>query len=574
MVFDYRFLIVAFFTCIAATAAYLIFYSPGLQLPTSQEFQVFSSQHRFERYDFKYKNEFWFSRFVDRTTTPSGPLLATGEANDSASLPASHPNIVLPIRVVFGVLPIDNGNSLDPFDRGKLQFDAHFNISAPESQVWLLEFCRDLRRQPFYRPLSMGLLLTNCFIETFKSWMEDRRCTQEVGGQRENRFPCCEQSIFPYEPAVFNQCLVEVVERLHRTPNYMFAMNRAGPRFDSRTVGLVKAIVIEYDSVYDAFATSFQDTAHMWKTVDGWVKEQLAKAPKGLQNGWFVTANTEFFALQQSLSSGVIRSLLISVALAFVTLVLTTWNLRLSILSTVSISFLIFSTIASLILLDWTLNVIESITISLTIGLAIDATLHYTIAYKMLNKENRILGIQMTLAKIGSPVAMGALTTFFAGFIMLFSHILAYIQIGTFLMILSVFSWLYSTLFHLVRLSHFQRNLYNYDFSFSLKQSLLSIFGSASETNWISGMRSRLRSFFQKKKSSVRPTPNSRKLPNRQQPKLSDQLPSSQMLLTNSNINHSLSCISNGPTGQEQVVKSNGSNYGSRTSVCFRVTSV
>lgn len=58
----------------------------------------------------------------------------------------------------------------------------------------------------------------------------------------------------------------------------------------------------------------------------------------------------------------------------------------------------------------------------------------------------------MTLARVGSPVAMGALTTFLAGSVMqLFSSILAYVQIGTFLMVLSVVSWFFSTLFHLVR---------------------------------------------------------------------------------------------------------------------------
>ena len=57
----------------------------------------------------------------------------------------------------------------------------------------------------------------------------------------------------------------------------------------------------------------------------------------------------------------------------------------------------------------------------------------------------------MTIARIGSPVALGAITTILAGSIMLFSQIMAYIQIGTFLIVLSTISWLYSTLFHLVK---------------------------------------------------------------------------------------------------------------------------
>ena len=65
-------------------------------------------------------------------------------------------------------------------------------------------------------------------------------------------------------------------------------------------------------------------------------------------------------------------------------------------------------------------------------------------------KNNQLLAIQMTLARIASPVAMGCATTFLAGSVMLASSILAYVQIGTFMMILASLSWLYSTLFHVV----------------------------------------------------------------------------------------------------------------------------
>jgi hypothetical protein len=51
---------------------------------------------------------------------------------------------------------------------------------------------------------------------------------------------------------------------------------------------------------------------------------------------------------------------------------------------------------------------------------------------------------------------MAAFTTSMAGILMLFSSILAYVQIGTFLIVLSFISWTYSTIFHLVSLSYNQ----------------------------------------------------------------------------------------------------------------------
>ncbi|KAH9402274.1 Protein dispatched 1 [Tyrophagus putrescentiae] len=521
LVFNYRHLLAATFLLLALASSLAVFYKPGLQLPTTAEFQVFSSAHLFERYDLKYQHEFWFSRLsVEKPPNSQAPR--SSSSSPESTSPNHHQpltnnnnnnnnhNLVLPIRLVFGVLPLDTGDHLDPFRRGTLTFDPAFNLSSPESQQWLLALCTDLRAQPFFRP-TMGPLLSNCFIETFKAWMEERRCREELIGSSssfsssssfntskegeteaeveiEDRFPCCQASTFPYEPAVFDRCLVEVVERLHRTPSYLFTLNgrSAGPRagqgcfkskpsssklnfnsyiFSSPTPSpspfpRVKAVVIEYDSVFDAFTTgrSFEEMATFWRSVDQWLAEQLASAPEGLRSsGWFVTGSSEFFALQSALSAGVHRSLVISVGLAFGTLILTTASLRLSLLSTLSIACTIFTTIGALVVLaDWRLNVIESITISLTIGLAIDATLHYTIVYRMLAKGNHLLGIQMTLARVGSPVAMGALTTFLAGSVMqLFSSILAYVQIGTFLMVLSVVSWLFSTLFHLSLLSIF-----------------------------------------------------------------------------------------------------------------------
>ncbi|KAI2797260.1 Protein dispatched 1 [Blomia tropicalis] len=469
LIFNYRYYLTIIYTILALMAMIVVLYFPGLRMPTTQEFQIFSSNHLFELYDRHYRNEFWFNRFSTMRIDSSGP---NGMDNEMSK-------VVLPIRIIFGILPIDNGNDLNPFDRGTLQFDPQFDITKPESQIWLLDFCRDLRMQPFYRPM-VGPQLTNCFIETFKSWMEHRRCTEYVGNRKIDRFPCCSVSTFPYEPSVFRQCLTEETEILHRTPNYLFSPNRAGPRFNTTKIGHVETFVIEYDSIYDAFINRYETIEDRWNTLNGWIESQIRSAPIGLRSGWFVTINTEFFALQQSLSSGVLRSVWIAVIFAFATLICTTRNIRLSILSTITITFLIFTTIGALILCGWQLNVIESITISLTIGLAIDATLHYTIAYQLLAKGNRLLGIQMTLARIGSPVAMGSCTTFLAGSIMLYSDILAYIQIGTFMMLLSVISWSFSTIFHL---------------------SLLIIFGETREddkrmTSLIGFIRSRIRSIL------------------------------------------------------------------------------
>ena len=80
----------------------------------------------------------------------------------------------MPIRFVWGVKPIDNGNHLDPASHGDLFLDNNFNISSVESQKWLLHFCKDFKKQPFYQLNSGPQMLPNCFIENFIRTMDRR----------------------------------------------------------------------------------------------------------------------------------------------------------------------------------------------------------------------------------------------------------------------------------------------------------------------------------------------------------------------------------------------------------------
>lgn len=98
--------------------------SPGLQRPTSSDFQVFSSSHILEQYDLKYKKEFRLER--------------TGDDN-------------IKVYVYFGFRATDNGNYFEPKNFGTLEFDDSFDILRPEAQKWFLEdLCPSIRSQTFF----------------------------------------------------------------------------------------------------------------------------------------------------------------------------------------------------------------------------------------------------------------------------------------------------------------------------------------------------------------------------------------------------------------------------------------
>ncbi|XP_058813759.1 protein dispatched [Topomyia yanbarensis] len=403
----------------------MVLHWPKLRLPDSPDFKLFISGHPFERYDNEFKNLFWFEKVYTTTDT-----------------------FKLPLRFVWGVQPIDNGNFLEPESRGSLYFDDSFNMSSPESQQWLLSFCKNLKNQTFYQ-MSYGLLLPNCFIENFINWMS-RRCNDFMG--EIDRTPCCEVSSFPFAPEVFDQCLPESISSLYETPRQFFIPGVAGPKFERRPFdngsgppAPVKAVVIEYES-NQIFTMSYTEIDNFVRSVEKWLKGMLEDAPPGMKNAWFIS-ELEFFDLQDTLSTGTLVAIGMAMGVALLVLLLVTLNVLISLYAIVTVTFTIFTTVAVLVLLGWKLNVLESIAVSSAIGLAVDFSLHYGVHYRLSTDSNRKSATYYSLTRMIGPTAMAALTTAAAGALMLPSRVLAYIQIGIFLVIVMCTSWVYATFF-------------------------------------------------------------------------------------------------------------------------------
>lgn len=354
----------------------------------------------------------------------------------------------LPLRFVWGVQPVDRGNFLDPEKRGALYFDESFNMSAPESQQWLLGFCKSLKNQTFYQ-MSYGLLLPNCFIENFINWMS-RRCNDSMG--EIDRTPCCEVSAFPFAPEVFDQCLPESISSLYETPREFFIPGVAGPKFARQSFRngsggwpQVKAVVIEYES-NQVFTMSYSEIDGFVRTVEEWLAGILKDAPDGMRNAWFIS-ELEFFDLQDTLSTGTMVAICMAMAVALLVLLLVTLNVLISLYAIVTVTFTILTTVAVLVLLGWKLNVLESVAVSTAIGLAVDFSLHYGVHYRLATDSDRKSSTHYSLIRMIGPTAMAAITTGIAGALMLPSSVLAYIQIGVFLVIVMSISWIYATFF-------------------------------------------------------------------------------------------------------------------------------
>ncbi|RVE57233.1 hypothetical protein OJAV_G00214450 [Oryzias javanicus] len=329
-VVKFRYIWVCWFAVLAAGGTYMSCVKPGMKLPTleSQVAQLFRSSHPFERYDAEYSHVFMFERQKRGEDRP------------------------VTLMLVWGVKPTDNGDHLDPRSSGSLVLDPEFNMSRPEAQIWLRDLCGRVQNQSFYSPPSLedeDAVENICLVDQLVRWVSSRRCSDDPF--------CCGDIRFPYPPNVFESCLsLMLVER--------FAGGRLAPRGGLYFYpdGRVAALVLIFKTTY-LYSFNYSRTGVFYQEILTWFNGEMSGAPQGLEKGWFV-GPLSLYDLQQSLSTETLVVAGSSVALAFVFLLLTTWNIALSIYATAAVGGTVFVTVGLLVLLEWQLSGIEALFIS------------------------------------------------------------------------------------------------------------------------------------------------------------------------------------------------------------------
>ncbi|KAG8449664.1 hypothetical protein GDO86_016344 [Hymenochirus boettgeri] len=412
-VIKFRYIWICWFGALAVGGAYIACVSPQLRLPSSEmsSVQVFRLSHPFERYDAEYCHQFMFERSEH------------GEGQH------------MPVTIIWGIVPTDNGDHLSPKANGTLIKDATFTIRNADNQRWLLEFCQKVKNQSFYYS-NQDKKSNICFMEDFHRWMESRQCSQS--DQSLNL--CCNHVSFPYNSDILFHCIKMMVteRRVDGTETF-----DSGPRFDNE--GNLVALVLEFQAVYH-YSFNFSKTKKFYNTLNQWLMNEIKNAPLGLQNGWF-TSKLSLYNLQHTLSTEIMVVASFSIAISFVVLLLTTWNVLLSLFAVTAIGGSVMVTTGLLVLLEWQLNVMEALLISAAVGLSVDFTVNYCISYHLCPHQDRLSRVAFSLKQLSCATAMGASTMFSAGVIMLPATVLAYRKLGIFIMMIKCISCGFSSFF-------------------------------------------------------------------------------------------------------------------------------
>ena len=422
------FVCIIVFTGLGISGFFAIFYWPKLHLPTNTYVQLFTRgtgmlMEKYEK-DLQYKFP-----FAARTQQE--------EMNK------------MKVQFVWGVHPKDNGHVFDsdPYHSASLIADDSFNMTSIDAQVWLMDFCQKIMNQSFVD--SPRICAFDFYLDILRS---------NCGGSEYSMMllPCCGIKSFPVDSGKLEFCLpildgvgylILTNKSKHSSHSELELYDVSGrPIFDRKTN---KPSAFFMNIFTNLKATSaYSDMIKVYDKMNDYANDALATTPVGLQHGWWgAQPDLILYDLQKSLEYGVFYSISASLAVTLAMMLITSLNVLVTIIAAITITFVIASTLGCLVLSGWVLNILESLTLSLAVGLSIDFTIHYGVAYKLSKKNTSKEKMHDSVSKVGSAVAMAALTTFAAGAAMMPTRIIAYKELGCFLMLVMVFSWSFSTFF-------------------------------------------------------------------------------------------------------------------------------
>ena len=462
----FRFFWFTLFLLLGVGGMIAVFYKPQLRPPTSWKFQFFQSGNLFENFEFQLKDRFW--SYVNE---------------EKRNL--TNPDIFF----VFGIEGKDTGSKFNPDDDGYLLYDKNFDFFDPKSQVWVDKFIRD------YIGNRTDLFMSHDIVDEWETYLKQiqlfcHKTLEPIDENNENEIK------LPYKRESLMGCTKDVESMLLDSDAENFESLMAS--FPRRIIFLsgkerLNGILLRVNA--NRTFSDYEKVSDYYHDLKSFHEDALKGSPKGIETGWFISVGFAIYDLQYQLITGTYSSLVASMAIALITLLLTSGNFIISFFAIITISFSIADTIAIFVFLGWNLSFLESVVIIMSVGLSVDFSCHYGVAYinsdlgrvqpksehdeeeqeapvicgllkseskssckisKLFrsclrrykkNDEERFQRIRDIFSRVGSAVLMASFTTFLAGSSMYSSGLTSFSKMGQFLMLVMCISYIYATFF-------------------------------------------------------------------------------------------------------------------------------
>lgn len=334
------------------------------------------------------------------------------------AFPTSDAALQLRVRITWGIKGVDRtGTSrFNPSNPGKAIFDDTFDLTRAAAQQHVLEACEFFQQREDLIFQEETLSNADCWIDDFKTWRAD---------QGKDEF-----EDYPSDAAM--------IEEILRFGNHTDQTGRRPFRryLTGQHVGFKNDSQIMFTEIRFVSSTKAAEPYRiMWPVYQDW-QEQLriwnTQAPEEARQSINKAIATGGYPWMWQISQiRLVRSMFIGIGtmlgVALVTLVLSTLNWVVSILTTITIGGIVAMLTGVVYLLGWDLGITESIGIVIAIGYSFDGAAHIATAYVESLNSDRFDRVRDALTDLGISVLFGAISTLLAGF-MLFPAIIIFFQ--------------------------------------------------------------------------------------------------------------------------------------------------
>lgn len=190
----------------------------------------------------------------------------------------------------------------------------------------------------------------------------------------------------------------------------------------------------------------YEDGLKLYDKWDEWTEQKRPTLPSAFRKAYF-TGNGAFhyFLFQQTIAKECMQGIILSLALAYVVLLLATRNVVVASMAIVCVSSIVCSTIAFAWWNGWKLGMMEAIVFVMVIGLSVDYVVHLADAYLESPHHDRASRSRFMLGKMGMSIVSGATTTLGSSFVLTFTYITFFTKFG-FVILFCIFQSLITSL--------------------------------------------------------------------------------------------------------------------------------
>merc|ERR1719384_967202 len=164
---------------------------------------------------------------------------------------------------------------------------------------------------------------------------------------------------------------------------------------------------------------------------DAFIAQFVSNCPVNLCNAVEnVSLRWCWLETQRAFVRSAVQGILIAMPLALVILMISTQNWIVSLFAVFDIVGIMLCELSIMYLMGWKFGVSESVAIVIIIGFSVDYVVHLANAYLESSAESREERLSFALLTMGISVVSGAITTFGAGFFLIFPPVIFFYKMG------------------------------------------------------------------------------------------------------------------------------------------------